>query len=124
MALSVGTESLDAPLEHPREAGEDRTNLIINYLPQVRTALWQSEGISPNLSIIIVQGMTDNELYSMFITSGPIQSAKIMRDKNTGYSFGYGFVHYQVSKRFLKLPAVDDPELLIDLTSSRIPTMQ
>ena len=26
---------LDAPLNRPRDEGEDRTNLIINYLPQV-----------------------------------------------------------------------------------------
>ena len=35
MAVISGTETLDAPLDHPREDGEDRTNLIINYLPQV-----------------------------------------------------------------------------------------
>ena len=74
MAVIAGTETLDAPLDHPREDGEDRTNLIINYLPQA---------------------MTDNELYSMFITVGQIVSAKIMRDKSSGYSYGYGFVHYQ-----------------------------
>ena len=39
--------------------------------------------------------MTDNELYSMFITVGPIVSAKIMRDKSSGYSFAYGFVLYE-----------------------------
>jgi len=74
MAVISGTETLDAPLDHPREDGEDRTNLIINYLPQ---------------------SMTDPELYSMFITLGPIVSAKIMRDKSSGYSFGYGFVQYE-----------------------------
>jgi hypothetical protein len=26
---------LDAPLDRPRDEGEDRTNLIVNYLPQV-----------------------------------------------------------------------------------------
>ena len=45
--------------------------------------------------------MTDNEMYSMFITCGPLVSAKIMRDKSSGYSYGYGFVQYQVN--FLKL---------------------
>ena len=40
--------------------------------------------------------MTDNELNSMFITVGQIVSAKIMRDKSSGYSYGYGFVHYQL----------------------------
>ena len=38
MAVIAGTESLEAPLDHPREQGEDRTNLIINYLPQVELA--------------------------------------------------------------------------------------
>ena len=74
MAVISGTETLDAPLDHPRSEGEDRTNLIINYLPQT---------------------MTDTELYSMFITLGPIVSAKIMRDRSSGYSFGYGFVQYE-----------------------------
>ena len=35
MAVISGTETLDAPLDLPRDEGEDRTNLIINYLPQV-----------------------------------------------------------------------------------------
>ena len=74
MAVISGTEVLDAPLDHPREQGEDRTNLIINYLPQ---------------------NMSDMELYSLFAECGSIQSAKIMRDKSSGYSFGYGFVQYE-----------------------------
>ena len=45
--------------------------------------------------ICLFQSMIDTELYSMFITLGPIVSAKIMRDKNSGYSFGYGFVQYE-----------------------------
>jgi RNA recognition motif-containing protein len=43
--------------------------------------------------------MTDNELYSMFITCGPLASAKIMRDRTSGYSYGYGFVQYQVTAK-------------------------
>ena len=49
----------------------------------------------PNTNLPFLQAMTDNELYSMFITVGQIVSAKIMRDKSSGYSYGYGFVHYQ-----------------------------
>ena len=30
----------------------------------------------------------------MFTNIGPIYSCRIMRDKRTGYSFGYGFVNY------------------------------
>ena len=48
------------------------------------------------ISPFCLQAMTDNELYSMFITVGQIVSAKIMRDKSSGYSYGYGFVHYQL----------------------------
>lgn len=31
----------------------------------------------------------------MFLSIGPIKSAKIIRDKSTGYSYGFGFVDYQ-----------------------------
>lgn len=74
MHSATTEEVLDAPLDRPRDEGENRTNLIVNYLPQA---------------------MTDNELYSMFITCGPLVSAKIMRDRTSGYSYGYGFVQYQ-----------------------------
>jgi len=50
------------------------TNLIINYLPQT---------------------LSDDEFYELFSAVGPLQSSKILRDKHTGYSFGYGFVNYQ-----------------------------
>ncbi|XP_015600223.1 sex-lethal homolog isoform X2 [Cephus cinctus] len=52
---------------------EPRTNLIINYLPQ---------------------SMTDKELYSMFVTIGPVESCRVMKDYRTGYSYGFGFVNY------------------------------
>ena len=51
-----------------------RTNLIINYLPQT---------------------LSDAEFNQLFAALGPLQSARILRDKRTGYSFGYGFVNYQ-----------------------------
>lgn len=35
------------------------TNLIVNYLPQ---------------------SMTDKELFSMFVTIGPVESCRVMRD--------------------------------------------
>ncbi|XP_034945568.1 sex-lethal homolog [Chelonus insularis] len=52
---------------------EPRTNLIINYLPQ---------------------SMTEKELYSMFVTIGPVESCRVMKDYKTGYSYGFGFVNY------------------------------
>jgi len=71
------------PTSNPPNSGKlddgataDGAKLIVNYLPQI---------------------MTDNELYVMFITCGPLVSAEIVRDKSSGYSFGYGFVEYQNS---------------------------
>ncbi|XP_033222974.1 sex-lethal homolog isoform X2 [Belonocnema kinseyi] len=52
---------------------DSRTNLIINYLPQ---------------------SMTEKELYSMFVTIGPVESCRVMKDYKTGYSYGFGFVNY------------------------------
>ena len=51
----------------------NKTNLIINYLPQV----W-----------------TDDELYEMFSQAGHVKSAKVVVDKTTGFSYGFGFVNY------------------------------
>ena len=50
-----------------------KTNCIINYLPQ----LW-----------------TDAELFDMFAQVGQVKSAKVVVDKNTGYSYGFGFVNF------------------------------
>lgn len=52
-----------------------KTNLIINYLPQT---------------------LTDEEFRSMFCAIGPIKASKIVRDKMTGYSYGFGFVDYNL----------------------------
>ncbi|CAK8685019.1 ELAV-like protein 1-B [Clavelina lepadiformis] len=49
------------------------TNLIINYLPQ---------------------SLTDDEFFQLFASVGDVTSARIIRDKKTSYSFGYGFVNY------------------------------
>ena len=50
-----------------------KTKLIINYLPQ---------------------SMTDGEFRTMFSSIGELESCRVMRDKATSYSFGYGFVDY------------------------------
>jgi len=54
--------------------GNSKTNLIVNYLPQT---------------------LTDDEFRSMFLSIGPLQSCKIVRDRATNYSYGFGFVDYQ-----------------------------
>lgn len=53
---------------------DSTTSLIINYLPQ---------------------SLSDEQFTQLFEAIGPMQSARVMRNKATGYSFGYGFVNYQ-----------------------------
>lgn len=38
--------------------------------------------------------MTERELYSMFVTVGPVENCRVMKDIKTGYSYGYGFVSF------------------------------
>ena len=57
------------------ENSDARTNLIVNYLPQ---------------------NMTEKELYSMFVTIGPVESCRVMKD------FKVKFKHNPVLK--LALP--------------------
>ena len=54
-----------------------KTNLIVNYLPQ---------------------SMTDKEFIDIFVPFGEIREAKIVRNKQTGYSYGYGFVDFYDSQ--------------------------
>jgi len=55
------------------EDGDSKTNLIVNYLPQT---------------------MTQEEIRSLFSSIGEVESCKLIRDKVTGQSLGYGFVNY------------------------------
>ncbi|XP_075268720.1 ELAV-like protein 3 isoform X3 [Opisthocomus hoazin] len=57
----------------PPVADDSKTNLIVNYLPQ---------------------SMSQEELRSLFGSLGDIESCKLVRDKVTGQSLGYGFVNY------------------------------
>nr|CDS26875.1 ELAV protein 2 [Hymenolepis microstoma] len=52
---------------------ENKTNLIVNYLPQ---------------------SMNQEEIRALFNTIGKVSSCKLIRDKSTGQSLGYGFVNY------------------------------
>lgn len=51
--------------EQQKSNGDDRTNLIINYLPQ---------------------SMTEKELFSMFVTIGPVESCRVMKDYKVKYN--------------------------------------
>jgi len=57
------------------EEGDRKTNLIVNYLPQTMTQV--------------------EEIRSLFSSIGEVESCKLIRDKVTGQSLGYGFVNYQ-----------------------------
>ena len=52
----------------------DRSNLIVNYLPS---------------------GFTEADLEELFGPFGPILSIKVVRDKSTGISMGFGFVNFE-----------------------------
>lgn len=56
------------------EDGTSKTNLIVNYLPQT---------------------MSQDEIRSLFASFGELESCKLIRDKPTGQSLGYGFVNYK-----------------------------
>jgi len=56
------------------QVDDSTTSLIINYLPQ---------------------SLTDDQFIELFESIGPMQNARVMRNKATGYSFGYGFVNYK-----------------------------
>lgn len=50
---------------------QEKTNLIVNYLPQ---------------------NFTDQEFFNLFSTVGKCNKARIIRHRQTGYSYGYGFI--------------------------------
>lgn len=51
----------------------NRCNLIVNYLPQ---------------------SLKEHDFNLLFSKIGPLKTCKLMFDRQTGYSFGYGFVEY------------------------------
>ncbi|KAF4661506.1 hypothetical protein FOZ61_003156 [Perkinsus olseni] len=55
----------------------DKSNLIVNYLPST---------------------FTEADLLEMFERYGAIQSIKIVRDKTTGISMGFGFVNFETNE--------------------------
>lgn len=57
-----------------QDEGDRKTNLIVNYLPQTMTQV--------------------EEIRSLFSSIGEVESCKLIRDKVTGQSLGYGFVNY------------------------------
>ncbi|XP_012686301.1 ELAV-like protein 2 [Clupea harengus] len=77
---SNGPATISNNCSSPVDSGsieDSKTNLIVNYLPQ---------------------NMTQEELKSLFGSIGEIESCKLVRDKITGQSLGYGFVNYAEPK--------------------------
>ena len=69
---------------------ESKTNLIVNYLPQVRSSFTKII-IFKNL----IQNMTHDHLRELFRSIGEIENCKLVRNKETKLSLGYGFVNYR-----------------------------
>ncbi|KAG5684239.1 hypothetical protein PVAND_013476 [Polypedilum vanderplanki] len=75
--ISNGLDSVQNGRSGSIGSGTDetsKTNLIVNYLPQT---------------------MSQEEVKSLFGSIGEVESCKLIRDKVTGQSLGYGFVNYQ-----------------------------
>ncbi|XP_016301656.1 ELAV-like protein 4 isoform X3 [Sinocyclocheilus anshuiensis] len=70
---SSNSRSCPSPMQTGGSNDDSKTNLIVNYLPQ---------------------NMTQEEFRSLFGSIGEIESCKLVRDKITGQSLGYGFVNY------------------------------
>lgn len=62
------------------EDGGAKTNLIVNYLPQ---------------------SLQDSEFRKLFEGCGTIKSCKIVRQRVTNYSYGFGFVDFQTHEQAL-----------------------
>ncbi|XP_056388420.1 ELAV-like protein 4 isoform X4 [Hyla sarda] len=70
---SSNSRNCASPMQTGAATDDSKTNLIVNYLPQ---------------------NMTQEEFRSLFGSIGEIESCKLVRDKITGQSLGYGFVNY------------------------------
>ncbi|KAM8875769.1 ELAV-like protein 4 isoform 2-T2 [Spinachia spinachia] len=70
---TTNSRGCPSPMQTGQSNDDSKTNLIVNYLPQ---------------------NMTQEEFRSLFGSIGEIESCKLVRDKITGQSLGYGFVNY------------------------------
>lgn len=59
------------------DGNDNKTNLIVNYLPQ---------------------SMSDEEFNKLFSEIGTVSNSKIIRNKATNYSYGFGFVDYATAE--------------------------
>ncbi|CAF1640722.1 unnamed protein product, partial [Didymodactylos carnosus] len=57
------------------------TQLIINYLPS---------------------SLRESDFYQLFTRLGPVKLCKLVTDRSTGHSMGYGFIEYATSEDAVK----------------------
>ncbi|XP_064606223.1 ELAV-like protein 1 isoform X3 [Liolophura sinensis] len=74
MQVQPSMNGTHKPVSVSTNTEESKTNLIVNYLPQ---------------------SMTQEDIRSLFSSIGEVESCKLIRDKPTGQSLGYGFVNYK-----------------------------
>merc|ERR1719187_1871540 len=77
----LGGTAINMSGQDMEDGGDRKTNLIVNYLPQT---------------------MTQEEIRSLFSSIGEVESCKLIRDKVTGQSLGYGFVNYHRAEDAMK----------------------
>lgn len=78
---SSAAHHLHQPTGQDEDDDDSRTNLIVNYLPQT---------------------MSQDDIRALFSSLGDIESCKLIRDKSTGQSLGYGFVNYKLPENAQK----------------------
>jgi RNA recognition motif-containing protein len=73
LSKTVGQQQQNGQNGGAVEKINNNANLIVNYLPQ---------------------SLKEHDFNSLFSKIGPLKTCKLMFDRSTGYSFGYGFVEY------------------------------
>lgn len=71
----------NADMSNDQEDNDEKTNLIVNYLPQQ---------------------MTDEQFEDLFKKFGSMKSCKIVRNRVSGYSYGFGFVDFETHEQAIK----------------------
>lgn len=83
--VEIKTEQIEEDKDNNNEDKSEKTNLIVNYLPQ---------------------HMTDEQFDNLFKKFGATKSCKIVRNRISGFSYGFGFVDFETHEQALK--AIDE----------------
>lgn len=82
--VQIKTDHIEEDKDNIEDKSE-KTNLIVNYLPQ---------------------NMTDEQFEDLFKKFGATKSCKIVRNRISGFSYGFGFVDFETHEQALK--AIDE----------------